>query len=298
MAINHILVPSDFSNSAKQALAHAFSVAQLFDARITLLHVVTVFDDDPYNPEKSFPDVQEYYDHLEQRAATQFKDTISKGTPDIEVNSVVQRGFSPYEEILAFAANNEVGFIAMGTHGRKPLARFLLGSVTEKVIHHADCPVLTVRISEDQTVSEIPKYNHLLVPTDFSDQSKRALELAVQLLSNSGTLDILHVVEDTIHPSYLATDGDPILNVMPQIKDRSEEILQEMANKFVPKSIQTHLMVKEGRIAQTILEHEEANPIDAIVMGTHGANAISQIFMGSQANRVVRKASCPVITIK
>ena len=298
MAINHILVPSDFSNSAQQALAYAFSVAQLFNSRITLLHVVTVFDDDPYNPEQSFPDVQQYYEHLEQRAESQFNDTLAEGTSNIQVDTVVQRGFSPYEEILAYAKNNQVDLVAMGTHGRKPIARFLLGSVTEKVIHQAECPVLTVRISENQDIVDIPTFNRILVPTDFSDQSKNALKLAITLLPESGMLDVLHVVEDTIHPSYFATDGDTLLSVMPQIKDRSEEILQEIVNKFVPKSIQTHLMVKEGRIAQTILEHAEKNSVDAIVMGTHGTNALSQIFMGSQANRVVRKALCPVMTIK
>ncbi len=298
MAIQHILVPSDFSNSAKHALAHAFAIARLFNARITLLHVITVFNDDPYNPEQSFPDLQEYYQQVEQRAKSQFKATLPKEAETVHVDTVVQRGFSPYEEILSYAANNGVDLIAMGTHGRKPLAHFFLGSVAEKVVHRAECPVLTVRISEDQEIVDIPSYKRILVPTDFSEQSTKALKLAVHLLPEACEIDLMHVVEDPIQPTDFITEGDTFLNIMPQIKDRSQEILQHLAEKFVPKSLQTHLMVKEGRIAPTILDYAEDNSVDAIVMGTHGTNALSQFFIGSQANRVIRNAACPVITIK
>lgn len=299
MAIQHILVPSDFSDSAKRALGHAFAVAKLHQARITILHVVTVFDDDPYNPEKSFPDVGEYYNHLEKRAGDHFKSALSSTpTTDIPVDTVIQRGFSPHEEILTYAAHHNVDFIAMGTHGRKPLARFFMGSVAEKVVHHAECPVLTVRFSEESSLTKIPSYERILVPTDFSEQSRNAIELAVHLLPESGTVDLLHVVEDSIHPSYFATDGDTLLDVLPNIREKSNELLQNFATDLIPDRLQTHLVIQEGRISQTILDYAEENPVDVIAMGTHGLNVLSQIFIGSQTNRVLRKAACPVITIK
>ena len=297
MTIKHILVPSDFSLTAKHALANALTIAGMHKAKITLLHVVTVYNDDPNNTEQPFPDLDDYYRKMEKRAGDYFEKTLSEDAlKDADISYVVRRGFSPYEEILAYAAESGVDLIAMGTHSRKSLARFFLGSVAENIVHHADCPVLTVRI-EDGKVSP-PLYHRILVPTDFFEQSYRALQLAMSFLPDDGVIDILHVVEDVIHPAYFTAEGETIFDVMPHIKDKSEETMANMAAELVPENIKRNLVIKEGKIAQTIIEHAEENDIDLIVMGTHSMNALTQFLIGSQANKVIRKASCPVITIK
>ena len=295
MDIKHILVPSDFSDNARHALSNALGLASAHGAKITLLHIVTVYEDDPYNPDQSFPDLKEYYKQLEERAGAHFEEAVSStALKYIPIEYVIRRGFSPYEEILSFAAEKDIDLIALGRHSRKPLVRFFLGSVAEKIVHHAECPVLTVRIRDDQV--QVPTFNTILVPVDFSDQSERALSFAASVLQPK-TLHVLHVVEDTVHPAF-SSESNSILEIMPQIMEKSQVLTEKMIKKNVQDTMETYAVVKQGRIATTIDKYAEEKKCDLVVMGTHGMNAIGQIMIGSQANRVIRKSTCPVITIK
>ena len=297
MNIKHILVPSDFSATAKQALANAMSIAQQQQAKITLLHIVTVYNDDPYNGEQPFPALDGYYEEMEQRAGDFFKQEMAAfDLNTIDIKPVIRRGFSVYEEILSFAGESNVDFIAMGTHSRKSVARFFLGSVAENIVHHADCPVLTVRIHS--AGDALPVFKRILVPTDFYEQSGHALKLALSLLAKDGRIDFLHVVEDAIHPAYFVAEGETMFDVLPHIRDKSEETLAKMTSDLAPKGVDVAPIIKEGRIAQTILDYAREAESDLIVMGTHSMNALAQVLIGSQANKVIRNAGCPVITTK
>ncbi|MDZ7315618.1 MAG: universal stress protein [candidate division KSB1 bacterium] len=299
MEIKNILAPFDFYDSSRRAFIYAAALAKRFSAHLTLFHVVTLFDDDPYDPQFSFPHLDEFYKHLEEQAGGQFEKLIAENqSAGLNVSYVVQRGFSPYEEILRFAEDNPVDLIVMGTHGRTALSRFFLGSVTAKVVHHASCPVMTVRMNvKTPTESITPKFKRLLVPTDFTEPSSKALHLACGLLEEGGTIFLLHVIEGLVQPAFFAADGELIYEITPQIRDNSEALLKQSASQ-VPAGIDVQTVTLEGSIAHEILEYAETQSIDLIVMGTHGQNALSHLFIGSEANRVIRKACCPVITVK
>jgi len=298
MKLNNILVPSDFSENAEQAVLHAMTLAAEFDAKITLFHVVTVYDDDPYSAEQAFPKIDDFYKHLESQADEYFKKTIKDYFKDqFRVEKVIQRGFSPYEEILSYVDEHDVDLIAMGTHGRKPLARFFLGSVTEKVVHHAPCPVMSTRIT-DQDVKSIEPYKRIVVPIDFSEQSKAALNLAKELLfDKDGQLELIHVIEDIVHPAYYSSEANSLFDFMPDIREKSEESIRKMAEEET-KGLNANVVIEEGRIAKQVLNYADSTQADLIVMGTHGLNALEQLFIGSVANQVIRKAPCPVVTVK
>ncbi len=89
-----------------------------------------------------------------------------------------------------------------------------------------------------------------------------------------------------------------MLQIIPHIRERSQAAIDDMIVENVPATMKTRAIVKEGRISTTIVEFAQENSCDLIVMGTHGINALGQIIIGSQANRVIRKAPCPVVTIK
>lgn len=299
MQIKHILAPFDFYDSSRRAFVYAAALAKRFSARLTLFHVVTLFDDDPYDPHFSFPHLDDFYKQLENQAGEQFEKIISENrSAGLDINYIIQRGFSPYEEILRFAEDNQVDLIVMGTHGRTALSRFFLGSVTTKVVHHAPCPVMTVRMDAKEPAKAImPKFKRLLVPTDFTEPSNKALQLACGLLEEGGTIFLLHVIEGLVQPAFIAADGELILEITPQIRDNSEALLKQAAAQ-VPAGIDVQIVTREGAIAHEILEFAEGQNIDLIVMGTHGQNMLSHLFIGSEANRVIRKANCPVITVK
>ncbi len=295
--ITHILLPTDFSECAERAFGLATMLAKRFSAKLTMLHVVTAFDDDPYNPEKKFPDLQEFYRELEKQAEGNLESVIDKDAKGLKVNYSVCRGFSASEEILDFAAENDINLIVMGTHGRKSLSHLLLGSVAEKVVQHARCPVLTTRRNSSDSVL-FKGFNRILVPTDFSDYSKRALQFAVILLAPHGSLDILHVVEDNIHPAYYAGGQTSIFDIIPDLRQRSAQFLEKFIKENVSASLNAVAIVGEGRIAQQILRYADENPINAVVMGSRGMNDLEQLFLGSVTERIVRKASQPVVNVK
>jgi universal stress protein A len=139
-----ILVPLDFSEQSLRALAYAKTLAKPFAASLDLLHVVP----NPYIADPSgryTPLPQNFLDELEQDARTRLNEVL---TPDerkaFSVRSIVKVG-DPLFEIVEYARLEHVDLIVMGTHGRTGISHLFLGSVAERVVRTAPCPVLTVR---------------------------------------------------------------------------------------------------------------------------------------------------------
>jgi nucleotide-binding universal stress UspA family protein len=150
----HILVPTDFSPPSDAALAYARGLAQTFGARLSLLHVVT----DPsargmWTPEVYVPATPEAEERCLQEArqrltASVTETDLSHGRVEVEAQIGV-----PDEVILEFVLDNEVDLIVMGTHGRTGLMHMLLGSVAERIVRAAQCPVLTTHAETDAPAS-------------------------------------------------------------------------------------------------------------------------------------------------
>ena len=150
--LHKILVPTDFSKSSQNALSYAVAFAQKFSAEVHLLHVVQ--DLALFIPEAMMvaptgaPPVEQF--HEAARAALQ-RVVRELGVADVVIHPEVVEGV-PYDTIIRFAKERDVDLIVMGTHGHTGLAHFLLGSVSEKVVRRAPCPVLTVRHPEHEFV--------------------------------------------------------------------------------------------------------------------------------------------------
>jgi nucleotide-binding universal stress UspA family protein len=150
--LRRLLVPTDFSKYSDAALKYAGAFAQKFNADVFLLHVVQ--DLSLFYPEAvlvapaAVPTVQQFLD-----AARAALDRTLAGLqlPGVVVHPCVVEG-APYDAIVRFAADKEIDLIVMGTHGRTGLAHLFMGSVAEKVVRKAPCPVLTVRQPEHEFV--------------------------------------------------------------------------------------------------------------------------------------------------
>jgi nucleotide-binding universal stress UspA family protein len=142
--IARILVPLDLGESSARTLDYAKTVAQPFGASLVLLHVVP----NPYVTAASdvyLPPPQEFLDTLVRDARSRLEELahqVDRGT--LPVETVVQVG-DPLVEIVNVAASRLADLIVMGTHGRTGVAHFMLGSVAERVVRTAPCPVLTIR---------------------------------------------------------------------------------------------------------------------------------------------------------
>jgi len=150
--LDRILVPVDFSDHAREALRTAAEWAALYDAEIDVLHVVE--EDLPaafyVGGVRSLHDVEPDLDEKVRARLTDFVSGVLGSTDGIHPH---MRAGSAASEITEFVGEHDVDLVALSTHGRTGLERFLLGSVTEKVVRHVQCPVLTVKAFGQSLVS-------------------------------------------------------------------------------------------------------------------------------------------------
>jgi len=141
---------------------------------------------------------------------------------------------------------------------------------------------------------------HILVPTDFSEPSATALRYGRDLARSYGaTLHVLHVAEDLI--TRYALDMYP--TGIDEMQEDLEKSAKQRLNALVSDEDRVQLRAKpivwtSNQTAAAIAEYAAQHDIDLIVMGTHGRTGMSHMFMGSVAERVVRGAGCPVLTVR
>jgi nucleotide-binding universal stress UspA family protein len=145
MEIKNILLPTDFSDKAKIALPFAIDLAKKYGAK---LHVIHVFDESAFDP-AFFSTSEDTASNYFEKVQAGFQKEIEKifegqDYGGVNIITVLSNG-NAFVKIIEYAKTNAVDLIVMGTHGRSGLSSIFMGSVTEKVIHKAHCPVLTVR---------------------------------------------------------------------------------------------------------------------------------------------------------
>jgi len=298
LKIKKILYPTDFSSCSKQAFAHAVFMAEQYKAELHMLHVITIHTEDAYDPGYDFPNLEDYNIHLEKHALEESDELIKNHKAnDIEIIKVQQRGYSPSALILQYAQNNNIDLIVMGTHGRRGLGYLFLGSVAEEVTRFARRPVYTIR--EQKPTIPVEKINRILVPVDLSKFSKQALHYANELCKDyNADLDIIHVVEDRIHPALYATGKSSIFDFTPEIKEKSNGLINKMFDEISGTKVKYNIKITEGIAAREILKYAEKNDVGMIVLTTHGTSGLNQFFLGGVAEKIIRRALCPVFTIK
>lgn len=149
--INKILCPLDFSEGSEHAMLYALAFAQAYDAHLELLHVVEL----PFLPSYStagVPDLTLPVDQIQDECQKRLQSTVEEQKEKHEdVEGKVLAG-APFVEIIEEARDGDFDLLVVGTHGRSGLKHMLIGSVAEKVVRKAPCPVLTVKHPEHEFV--------------------------------------------------------------------------------------------------------------------------------------------------
>jgi nucleotide-binding universal stress UspA family protein len=302
--IRRILCPIDFSDHARNALEHAIAIGRWYDATVTVLYVLSPVPVAAWGPGPVVfePIVLTSVDRDQLLADTRaFAQTDSaKG---VGIEALVREG-NTSGEILAQATAMEADLVVIGTHGRSGFERLLLGSVAERVLRKATCPVMTVPARETVAVTTGPiLYKRILCPVDFSESSLHALRYAMSLAQEADAqLTVLHVVEhefpgsaDVASAGYDA--GMPIGTFLKEREDALRRRLQEVvagASEFCT----VEPMVTQGRPWREVLRVAAERRGDLIVMGVQGRGAADLLFFGSTTQHVVREAACPVLTLR
>jgi nucleotide-binding universal stress UspA family protein len=292
--IARILVPTDFSATSDEALAYARTLAGRLGAS---LHLVHAFED----PFTSAAFASEMYStapislrdalrrETERRLAERLpgdQATYFNGTTEIVTGR-------PAKTIVEYATTLGADLIVMGTHGRGGMAHLLLGSVAERVVRLATAPVLTLRRAAGPVT-------RILVPTDFSETADAALDYAGLLAERFGAaIQLLHVLDDPLEAEGLSADA--YIGEAPSIRTA---LLQDAQSRLAHRGVSPdggsaiEREVLFGYGATTIAEYAAIRGADLIVMGTHGRTGIAHLLLGSVAERLVRMAPCPVLTVR
>jgi nucleotide-binding universal stress UspA family protein len=291
MSIPSILWPTDFSDDSRHALDHAAAIARWYSARIVALHAFSpVYAEAPVlaGADDGFGTSAGIY--------TQLRDEIAIPAAGIETTvDVIESAAAP--AIVQYATQHGTDLIVIGTHGTSGFEHLLLGSVTEKVLRKARCPVLTVPPRAQKT-SSLP-FKRIICPTDFSASSITALETAVSFAEEGdANLTIVHVLEDADENElFVARPYD-----VHHHRELREQHLRELVDSIVPPALREwtapNLVITSGKPYQEILRVVNDQKADLIVMGVQGRTPFDVMMFGSTTNQVVRRATCPVLTVR
>jgi nucleotide-binding universal stress UspA family protein len=291
MRFERILCPFDFSEFSTRAYDYAQSLARHYEAKLLLQHVLAPML--PAYPSYVYPDMaNDLYQDLRAHAEQQVQQFVKTRTRNgFALETCVCEG-QVTDSILAFAQSRQVDLIVMGTHGRHGFDRLLLGSVTEKILRKAHCPVLAVRKPSHNFVApanggDPVHLAKILFATDFSEHAERALDYAVSLAQEyEAELTLLHVLED-IPPSW------DLSTVSADVVQRLEKPLPAEAKDWC--KIKSRLRV--GKPYQEIVRYALETEADLTILGVRGRNAIDVALFGSTTHRVIQQAPCPVLAV-
>jgi len=297
VSIQRILCPVDFSEASEHAAAHALALARAFHASITALHVrgrlpVSVYD---------LRSTSEGVDELE-RLRQDTRQCFAQGA-DVPVETLVEIG-QPDRHILRRAGALGADLIVMGTHGTSGFEHLMLGSVTERVLRAAACPVLTVP-PRAQATSTLP-FRRVLCAIDFSEPSLAGLDLARAVADDAAaTLTMVHVIEWPWEepPAPEGRELPPpqaaaLAEYRRYLECSAAARLRSLVPSAPPRGLSPSTRVVHGKPWVEILRLADSVGADLIVMGVHGRNAADVMLFGSTTNQVVRRATCPVLTLR
>lgn len=291
--IKTILCPVDLSDVSHSAIDHAVLMAGWYDAEITALHVYNplVIPSADFTLDGVVPTPAMTDDEVAQ-VREQVRAFFNRaGAVDIDVQIDSGR---PANRILERAGSLPADLIVIGTHGTGGFEYLVLGSVTEKVLRKATCPVMTVP-PHGRTTGKLP-FKRLLCPVDFSDSSLAALDFAFSLAQGGeAELTLLHVFE---WPAEVTSAFFNIAAYREEVERDASARLQLLIPLSINEWCRPTTRVVHGKAYREILGAATEDGADLIVMGVHGRNALDLMLFGSTTNQVIRRATCPVLTLR
>jgi nucleotide-binding universal stress UspA family protein len=289
MKIESILCPTDLSRDSDEAIRYAVTMCRAYDAELILLHC------DTRDPSAS--------PNAHDGAARNIKEALVRYTGSDDLarlnwKSVVITSEDVGEAIARQAAIHRADLIVMRSR-RRPHRAALLGSTAESVSRTAPCPVLVMHSDERDWVEAsdpMIKLRRVLVAYDFSDYSEMALNYGLSFAQEyQSELHLMHVL-----PPFTLNESE--VSWYPLGREGAYHQAARRLQKAVPA--EAHLWceikhaVSEGQPYREILNYAEKNEIDLICLGAHGAGFGMRTLFGSNVDRVLRQAPCPVLVTR
>ncbi|MBL8218986.1 MAG: universal stress protein [Bryobacterales bacterium] len=285
--MKNILFPVDFSPQSDGAAQFVKAYAERFQARVTILHVLESRDYVFTGPEFDGIDVSDLRIRHRAHAQHQLDAYLLDAFPPGLHCRVLLEG-DPASRIVEHAANHDSDLIMVPTHGLGPFRRFVLGSVTAKVLHDAACPVWTGVHLEGAPPAQAISFNHILCALDFGEHSGSLLEW-VKEHAGSATVTLVHAVP--------ATDALPEkyfnIEFFAELCRRAKEDMEQLQANA---GTDYHSILRGGSPAKVIAEAAVELNADLVVIG-RGAAKEGFARLWAQAFGVIHTAPCPVISV-
>jgi nucleotide-binding universal stress UspA family protein len=287
-SLTKILAPIDFSERSPEAARYASAIACHFHSKLTLLYVIEPNMAAWGSLEFGAPMLEEVMESRQQRAAQD----IAAFLPDLptKVKRVIETG-DPALRIVERAHGDQTSLIVMPTHGYGPFRRFILGSVTAKVLHDAACPVLTgVHVSEP--AGRVFGMSHVVCAIGLGQDGRRVLEWAGGFAAGYGSRLTVLTISPELEPHF-GKDFDPRWqsDLRSQARIRMEQLLQELG-------LQADVVVESaGHVPEAVCSAAERLEASLLVIGR---KKNSGEFMGrlrTKSYSVIRQSTCPVISV-
>ena len=283
MNISKILCPVDFFPASERAVSFAAGLAESYDAELKLLHVVSSFVspyyDVPINTTAVTASIEEGSRRRLDKLLGKLKLSEASVKTDVKSGDVFDR----IEEAIR---TYKPDLVAMGTHGRRGAERWIIGSITERLLRRCPVPVLTISSSWKRRAD--PRPRHILVTTDFSKGTAAALEYAYSIAKeNHAHVTLLNVLEE--NRALISVD----------YRKRLARTVQRKLQNLVPQDASRwcETRVEAGTPYHVILGMVKKGKFDLIVMNIHGISMLDRALLGTTAERVLRAAECPVLLI-
>jgi nucleotide-binding universal stress UspA family protein len=293
LEIKLIVCPIDFSEFSIRAYDYALSLAEHYRAKLVAQHIVELSRYPYAEYVAAQGNYAEFCRTLREAGKEKLRGFVKNHTHDqIEPELAVHEGTAP-DSILSFAQERNADLIVMGTHGRRGYDRMVLGSVTNRVMRTAPCPVVAISKPPHESTAagqerhRVHHLNRILFCTDFSENSERALNYAISAAAEyNSELTLLHVLE-----------GTPTSSKMQEAIATTTQQLDKLIPEERRKALKIKTAVRIGKPYQEIIQVVLEAQIDLVVMGVHGRGALDLAVFGSTTNRVVQLGPCPVLTV-
>jgi nucleotide-binding universal stress UspA family protein len=287
--IEKILCPVDFFPASLRAADFAVLLGKNCGAKVLFFHV---------NPVS--PGTYEYAIAVpgavrpdEESSAQEVNQLVTRARESGVAAEGKLRPGDVYDEIKQAIRVISPDLIVMGTHGRRGVERWFMGSTTEKLLRHSAVPILTISTAEELPLTTA-RFRRILVTTDFSEGATDTLAYALSLAEQNGSqITLLHVVDKIIEGVAVDLSG--------WYQKPSVEGVQKQLEDLVPADARSRCdvvtRIGTGVPYRVILGFLEDEKVDLVVMSIHGKGLVDRALLGSTAERVVRGASCPVLLI-
>jgi nucleotide-binding universal stress UspA family protein len=290
LSIQKILVPFVFTDTSRQVARQAAWLARRFHAEIILLHVVTPLSY-PASVLESGHEItaRDLQAHIVQQAQKDLDEALLPELDGIAVTRMLLRG-DPAHEIVKTARDLNVDLIVMSTHGHGVFYRFLLGSVTAKVLHESHCPVWTGAHLEEAPPGEF-SIRHVLCSVDLSTRSRHTASLAAELAAAAdATLTLVHITDSV---EVYGPGG-------PRVDPAWKEMIVGFAAKEIAKLQQevgtkAEVIIDSGNVPELLNRAAERTKADLLVVG-HSPGR-SHLGDNGEGYGVIRESHIPVLSV-